>query len=293
MSDWQERITRETAPAIRVEHELRYRLAAPLVHSSAAWADLGCGNGLAAAAAFGTRRPARVVLADRDEEVVARAAGELGVTDAVRLAADLTAEDDLERIGEALLAGDGDGDAVVTCFEVLEHLATFLPLLRWSGRLAGEQGVTFVLSVPNDAFWSIANPHHLTAWGEGAFEELRRLLPPEQTLLRQVALSGSALLDWDGTARKHELSVAVGGGEAVATHFIVAFGPRHADVARGALAAETDMLEQRRWERQRESDLALMQTLTREREEWRTYIHQLESELGRPLAGTAQGEQPE
>ena len=26
MSDWQERITRETAPAIRAEHELRYRL---------------------------------------------------------------------------------------------------------------------------------------------------------------------------------------------------------------------------------------------------------------------------
>ncbi len=64
MSDWQERITRETAPAIRAEHELRYRLAAPLIAASVGWADLGCGNGLAAAAVLGSERPAHVVLVD-------------------------------------------------------------------------------------------------------------------------------------------------------------------------------------------------------------------------------------
>ena len=41
MPDWQERITKETAPAIRVEHDVRYAAAAPLVLASAAWADLG------------------------------------------------------------------------------------------------------------------------------------------------------------------------------------------------------------------------------------------------------------
>ncbi len=29
MPDWQERITRDTKPAIRVEHDLRYAVAAP------------------------------------------------------------------------------------------------------------------------------------------------------------------------------------------------------------------------------------------------------------------------
>ncbi len=79
MSDWQERITRETAPSIRAEHELRYRMAAPLIASGAPWADLGCGNGVAAAAAFGAARPARAVLVDIDAESVSRAARELGL----------------------------------------------------------------------------------------------------------------------------------------------------------------------------------------------------------------------
>ncbi|HYM55039.1 MAG TPA: hypothetical protein VES97_06730, partial [Solirubrobacteraceae bacterium] len=104
----------------------------------------------------------------------------------------------------------------------------------------------------------------------------------------------------------------------VATHFIAAFGPRHRELGRGALAVQTDMVEQRRWERQRENDLALMQKVAgeheaevealdlkiveqgeelRERtvwfEEWRVYIHELERELGRPLSGASADELPE
>jgi SAM-dependent methyltransferase len=302
MSDWQERITRDTAPAIRVEHELRYRVAAPLIAGSSAWADLGCGNGLAAAAALEDARPARIVLVDVEREVVARAAGELSAHDAQQLAGDLTNPEDLQRIGEALLGAEGE--VVVTCFEVVEHLDTFLPLLEWSSMLAGEHGVTFVISVPNDAFWAISNPHHRTAWGEGAFEELRRLLPAEQTLLRQVALAGSALLDWDASSECHDLATAVGGDGTIATHFIAAFGPRHDQMRRCALAVQTDMIEQRRWERQRENNLALLQHVTREQsealqertvwfEEWRTYIHELERELGRPLSGVSPEKLPE
>ncbi|MEA2313563.1 MAG: hypothetical protein QOI03_255 [Solirubrobacteraceae bacterium] len=308
MSDWQERITHETAPAIRSEHELRYRVAAPLILAGGPWADLGCGNGLAAAAALGDERPAHAVLVDIEQDAVAAAARALGLPDAGMLAADLTDPADLQRIGEALVAlGEGP---VVSCFEVIEHLSSFLALLAWSTELAREHAATFVLSVPNDAFWSIRNPHHRTSWSEGAFDELRQLLPAEHTLMRQVALSGSAMLGWEATPERHELAVAVGGSATVPTHFIAAFGARHQDLERAAVAVQTDMGAQRRWERERESNVALAQgtvaeqaaamraqeaTIAEQREQlreqtaefdaWRTYIHELERELGRPLSG--------
>jgi SAM-dependent methyltransferase len=316
MSDWQERITRETAPAIRAEHDLRYRVAAQLIRGADSWADLGCGTGLGAADALGAERPAHVVLADIEEHAVARAAEELGPPNATQVVGDLTDPEDLQRIGEALL--NPGGEPVVTCFEVIEHLSSFLALLEWSNGLVQEHRATFVLSVPNDAFWSIRNPHHLTAWGEGAFEELRRLLPAEQTVLRQVALSGSAFTSWDSTSRREDLAVEVGGEGTVATHFIVAFGSRHDELGHGGLVVQTDTLEQRRWERQRENDMALMQKVAREHkaevegldvtileqreelrerttwfEEWRTYIHELERELGRPLSGVSPDQLPE
>jgi SAM-dependent methyltransferase len=302
MSDWQERITRETAPAIRAEHDLRYRIAAPLVLAGGPWADLGCGNGVAAAAALGPARPAHAVLVDVEEAVVERAGEELALPEATLIAGDLTNPGDLERIGAAL--GSFGGEPLITCFEVVEHLSTFLPLLEWSTSMARDHRTTFVLSVPNDAFWSIQNPYHLTSWGEGAFEELSRLLPADRTLLRQVALSGSALCDWQGAPDRHRLDVEVGGDGMIATHFIAAFGPRHREVRRSAMAVQTDMLEQRRWERERESDLALAQRQVIEQreelqkrtiwfEQWRTYIHELERELKRPLSGASEDELPE
>jgi hypothetical protein len=291
---WQERITRDTPPAIVAEHLLRYRLVAPLIRSSAAWADLGCGNGLAAAGALGGQGAQCTILVDLNALSVQRATAELGAADAIGIAGDLTDPTLLSQVGDRLLARTGD--RLVSCFEVVEHLGTFLPLLEWAGALAHQGAATFVMSVPNDAFWAIENPFHTGCWGEGAFEELRRLLPGEQTILRQVALTGSATMSWDYGIEDHELSVRVGGGGTVATHFIAAFGPRHHELSRGALAVSTDQLEQRRWERQRESNLAFAETrlaaLDAEREEWRAYIRELEQELGRPLSGTqaARGE---
>ncbi len=286
MSDWQERITRETAPAIRAEHELRYRMIAPLIATSAVWADLGCGTGLAAIAALDGQRPEHVVLVDVEEDVVGGAARELGVPD-TQITGDLTDPDVLVRIGEALLGFEGE--RIVSCFEVVEHLSTFIPLLEWAGELAREAATTFVISVPNDAFWSIENPYHATSWSEGAFEELSLLLPAGRTLLRQVALTGSALVGWEATPKRHDLVVEVGGESAVATHFIAAFGPRHRELQRATVAVQADLLGQRRWERQRESNLALAEAVVREQsaqfEEWRTYIHELERELGKPLSG--------
>jgi SAM-dependent methyltransferase len=314
MPDWQERITYETAPAIRVEHELRYRSAAPLILRGGPWADLGCGNGLAAAAALGEARPQHAVLVDVEQELVAGAALELALPHVVQLAGDLTDRETLEQVGGELI-GLG-GEPVVTCFEVVEHLSTFLALLQWSAELAREHAATFVISVPNDAFWAIQNPFHQSSWGEGAFEELCQLLPPEHTLLRQVALGGSALLAWDEAPARHELALQVGGEGTVASHFIVAFGLHHHELWRGALASQTDELEQRYWERQRETELAFAQALadkhgdvvvtqsetiarqaeelrsqTRQFDEWRAYIHELEHELGRPLSGVQPDEQ--
>ena len=302
MSDWQERITRDTAPAIRAEHELRYRLVAPLIESAGVWADLGCGAGLAAAAAFAGRRPDHAILVDLSDEVIAEAAHELGVPDTRRLAGDLSDAEVLQRIEAALL--DFEGERIVTCFEVVEHLSTFIPLLEWSSALANAGAATFVLSVPNDAFWSIENPYHIGTWGEGAFEELRLLLPGEHTLLRQLALTGSALAAWKGGPEVHQIDAEVQGDPAVATHFLAAFGPRHRELERTAVAVQTDLLAQRRWERQREANVSIMEAqlsineeiIAKQREElrglvsqfddWRAYIHELEAELGRPLSGT-------
>lgn len=297
MSHWQERITRETPPTIVAEHDLRYRLAAPLILASTAWADLGCGNGVAAAAALGENVPSHTILVDQESEAVACAARELNADNALQIAGDLTDPELLGQIGEELLRAGGN--RIVTCFEVVEHLSSFLPLLEWSVSLARQGVATFVLSVPNDAFWSIENPFHAARWSDGAFEELRRLLPCEQTLLRQVALTGSALVSWDDFPESHHLTVDVGGEGTIATHFIAAFGPRHHELTRAALAVPVDQLEQRRWERQRETNLAVAEArldvlsdLLAEREEWRAYIHELERELGRPLSGMERGQAP-
>jgi SAM-dependent methyltransferase len=315
MPDWQERITRETAPAIRAEHELRYRVVAPIVRTSDAWVDLGCGNGLAAAVAFAEGMPPRALVADFEPEAVAEAAATLSLSDADAIVADLTQPRDLERIADAL--APVEGHAVITCFEVVEHLATFLPLLEWSSDLVRRRAATFVLSVPNDAFWSVKNPHHKTAWGEGAFDELRDLIPTEHTLLRQVALSGSAMIDWDASPLRQPLDVPVGGDGSVTTHFIAAYGARHEELQTGALAVQTDLNEQRRWERQRESSAAVAQHLadaqreaieaqdvtiaeqreelrshTKQFDEWRVYIRELETELERLRAQPAASEAP-
>jgi hypothetical protein len=70
------------------------------------------------------------------------------------------------------------------------------------------------------------------------------------------------------------------------------------------MAVQADMLAQRRWERTRESNLALAQRRVLEQqrelearntwfEEWRSYIHELERELGKPLSGASPEELPD
>ena len=289
MPDWQERITTETEPALRVEHELRYRMAAPAVARAATWCDLGCGNGVAAQDAFGDKLPGKVVLVDREQGVVDTALDTLRASGGEGIAADLTAPADLERVRRAIAAGARD--RVITCFEVVEHLETFVPLVEMLTDLAAGGEATVVLSVPNDAFWSIESPHHKTMWSEGAFEELRRLLPGDHVLAHQTSVQGSAIVVEPPAEAAYDVPVRVPAQGVVPTHFLVGFGPLSTDLAGGAAVAPVDLDAQRRWVRQRESDLSYMgefnEIATREREEWRRYIHELEDQLGKPRSGTS------
>jgi SAM-dependent methyltransferase len=285
--EWQERLTRETHPTIRIEHELRYRLAAQLIGGSATWCDLGCGSGVASAAALGDARPERVVLVDLDADAVAEAAVELATNRAETLAIDLADDRAVTSLRDVLLRQGGGG--AITCFEVVEHLRSFVPLLELLVELAGAHHYTVLLSVPNDAFGGIENPYHQTMWGEGAFEELRRMLPADHVVATQIPLAGSALVivGADDTDPAY-----VGRPDPVPSHFLVAFGPRAAELTPMAAVEMTDLAGQRLWERQRETTLAFHEDELAELRDYaievRDYAHELERRLGeRPPADDA------
>jgi SAM-dependent methyltransferase len=270
MTDWQERITRDTRPAIRVEHELRYAAAAPIVAAAPVWCDLGCGSGIAAQDALDGAELGRVVLVDVDGDALETAGRELRAREVVRVVADLATDDGVRAAREAI----GDEPAAITCFEVIEHLETFVPLVVALVQIAGAGG-TVVLSVPNDAFWALENPYHRSMWGEGAFEELRRLLPPGAVIARQVPMAASHIAVDGGSVRIDVPAVEVR-DSAVPSHFLCAFGP-HADLLTSrAFAQPADLDGQRRWERQRESNIALLQVEVAELRQW---VADLEAKL--------------
>jgi hypothetical protein len=278
--EWQERITRETPPAIRIEHELRYALAAPLVRGATTWVDLGCGAGVAPAAVLGDEGPARAVLVDASADALAEAARAVPAGETVTVEADLATADGLARVREAI--GDGR-DGVVTCFEVVEHLASFVGAVELLAELATERGFTAVLSVPNDAFWPVESPWHATMWGEGSFEELRRLLPSEHVVVQQVPLQGSSIVP-EGEDPVAAPAFAAR-PDAVPSHFIAALGPRCRELVACSAVAQADLAGQRRWERTREANLAFYEDrikwAQREFGEWRGYMNELEAKLGR------------
>lgn len=275
MADWQERITRDTKPSIRVEHDLRYAAAAPIVRAATAWCDLGCGAGVAAADALGDAPLGRLVLVDFDANALDQAGRDLAARETVRVQADLSTDEGVASVRAAL--GDG-APGVITCFEVVEHLTTFVPLIDALIELAAA-GWTVVLSVPNDAFWALENPYHHTMWGEGAFDELRRLLPADAVVARQVPLDGSHLVV-EGADTDHELDVppVTPRADAVPSHFVVAFGPAAPQLLSRALTIPSDLDGRRTWERQRESTLAVLEA---ELEELRASVKWSSEEIAR------------
>jgi len=181
----------------------------------------------------------------------------------------------------------------------MEHLQDFAPLIEALKELAGR--FTVVLSVPNDAFWSLENPYHMTMWGDGSLAELRTVLPDDHVVLHQVSLQGSATVP-AADGRLEMPVTARADTDAVPTHYLMAFGPRAGELRPAAGVAQVDLDAQRRWERQRESDLAVFEDLEQryrdtyerlratvdEREEFRRYIHELEGRLGLPRSGGAE-----
>ena len=221
------------------------------------WADLGCGTGVAAADGLGSSAPRRTLLVDSSAEALAQAERELAALSPSTLQADFTAADGIAAVRDAI--GDAQG-GVVTCFHTLAHLDNFVPCVDLLIELG--TGNTVVLSVPNDAFWTIENPHHATMWGAGAFEELRSLIPGEHVQLEQVALAGSAIAA--PGAGVYELAPVRLEPERVPTGYLLAFGPRAAELGAVAGTRMVDATEERRWERERTSELAYMTARLRE-----------------------------
>ena len=234
-----------------LEHELRYALVAPLVDGAPLWVDLGCGDGVAAANALGGRSAGATLLVDGSDEALAQASRELA--GARTRQADLGSEEGVGAVREAIGSASeaiGAAPTIVTCLHLLAELEDFVPcvdLLRSLG-----DRCTVVIGVPNDAFWSTDRAHP-TVWGEGAFEELRRLLPEGHVVLRQVPLAASAIVGVDGA--DVALPPVRVGGEQVSSHFLVAFGARAGELGLVAAARAIDADATRRAERERESRL--------------------------------------
>lgn len=273
MTHWIERIDQTTGGAILAEHIARYAMVRDLVSGSNAWADLGCGTAVAAAAGLADVLPEGVLIADTDEATLADAAERLRPAAPVAVRADLATEAGVAAVAGSF-AGLPPGDRCITCFEVVEHLASFTPLIDWLTRTAAAGEATVVLSVPNDVHSGVENPYHLTRWGEGAVAELRGLLPPGHLVASQIPLSGSGI----AVESPQTLALEVGLGEhRVPSHFILAFGPRVDALRSVARVSEIDLDAWRTWEIQREAELA--------------YFQRREAELTRRLeaadAGTA------
>jgi SAM-dependent methyltransferase len=247
MSQWERRLTSDSSPARRLEHELRYAVVAPLVRDAVLWVDLGCGTGVAAASALGSRPAASTLLVDVDEDALAQAQAQL--PDARALNADLGTAAGTAAVREAI----GDTEAVITCFETLAHLEDFVPCVDLLVGLA--QRCSVVLGVPNDAFWPVDNPFHRTMWGEGAVDELRRLVPPH-VLLEQVPLSASAIVP-AGVAEL-PLKDARVAADRIPSHYLLAFGPATDRLAPLADTRMVDADAQRRVDRERDSELAIL-----------------------------------
>src|SRR2546428_10176900 len=100
MPDWQERITRQTDPAARVDPAWRYAGIEPVLTGTVAWCDLGDGSAPPA-----VPRPAfggRLILVGADRDAVAQARQRAETEDAAEVVADLAKREDIQRVSDAL-----------------------------------------------------------------------------------------------------------------------------------------------------------------------------------------------
>src|SRR3954471_1006699 len=233
-------MTRAGGPALRAEQRLRYSLVRELVQGSALWCDLGCGTAVEAAAGLGGANAQRVLLVDRSQEALEEARRQFQGQEVLTRQCDLAHHDGRASVAAEIGEHSGGGPVTITCFDCIEQLESFVPLVSGLVELAERSGHTVVLSVPNDTFWLVDRPERRTSWGEGAFEELRAVLPDDHVVLRQVALQGSAIVRADDRPDIRPVEAALE-PEGVPSHLLVAFGPRTAQLGAGlAAVAQVD-----------------------------------------------------
>lgn len=264
MTNWEERINRGGDPLVVIEHVVRYRFAAPLLSGADLWIDAACGTGYAPSLILDglADPPRRALLADVDEGAVGSAAGALRALDPRTLVTDLGTDEGLAALDAAIGATDGQR-VVITSMETVEHLTQPMRFVRWLCEQATERDADVVLSVPNDAFWAIENPYHQTMWSEGAFAELRGLLPADHVAAAQFPINGSCITTGagDDAVELHAERAAA----RVPSHFLAAFGPRRDRLQTAAGATLADLPARRQWEQQREADLAFLSAEALER----------------------------
>jgi hypothetical protein len=264
MTNWEERIKRGGDPSIVIEHVVRYRFAAPLLTGADLWIDAACGTGFAPSLLLADLAPPprQTLLVDADESAVAGAANALRSLDPRTLVADLSTDAGLAALDEGI--GPTDGLRVaITSMETVEHLERPMPFVQWLRDRATRHDTDVVLSVPNDAFWAMENPFHKTMWGEGAFDELRRLLP-DHLAAAQFPINGSCITTGPGGDQAIDIRADTSSAR-VPSHFLAAFGPRRDRLVPAAGATLTDLPARRKWEQQREADLAFLSAEALER----------------------------
>lgn len=269
-----ERIGAHSHPEIRLEHELRYHWPQPAIARADTWVDLGCGSGVGAAT-VDVSGLEHVVLVDLDEQALERARSTIAprVPRCTAMRLDLSLAGDVSRLREELAVA---GESVVTCFEVIEHLDSHQHLIELLVEAAREFSATCAISVPNDAFFGVDNPFHLSKWSSRAFDELVQFLPEPVVVAHQVALSGSYIAEPGAEV------IAVPASDphtAVASHFLAAFGRSAAGVEPVSFAAASNAGERRVWEAQREADLDYYRTRLAEREQDVAELSKLVSKL--------------
>jgi hypothetical protein len=151
---------------------------------------------------------------------------------------------DARRAEESLSTRVTEG-SVVACIGVIERVGRFVGLVETLVRLSQERGATVVLAVPNHAAGARTDELSVTTWGDGAVAELRGLLPSDHVVLHELALRGAALVPEDGGELDLDVTVPLDQRSSTPVTFVLAFGPRAAELSAHAVVGPADLSRER------------------------------------------------